>query len=461
MMPALTATAAASFVIADDSGSANVAFYMASNTVHYLYHHDEDDWVQIPSGSFAVALAAGACGTFLPWSKNYTATGGSTTTVTVAAASFNLNGFVKDKTIEFLTGTAANIGQRRTVTQILSDSGIGTITLTLDSALPAVVANTDTFRIKSGSFFIINAGTLAATNYFKRFDVGTLSWSDLSITGLSATWGTDGKMVSPYMGTISYDSGTATSGSSTTLVVSGRNWGTDQWKNYQVRITAGTGIGQVRVITTNNATTLTFASGATIDATSQFTIEGDENAIYLLGNNAVTMYKYSISGNSWSTTSPTTARAGAPVAGMTATFVGQTGDIGWADKTNIKDGRYIFSVRGGSTVIDRYDIASVTWLPTTGVNYVGTVTFATGCSAFWSERYIYLAKEGSATVPQRFYKFSVRGNYLEPLTTDWYLGGVALLGSKMWIKNLSSAGAVKWLYCLQSTSTNLRRIMLF
>lgn len=36
-----------------------------------------------------------------------------------------------------------------------------------------------------------------------------------------------------------------------------------------------------------------------------------------------------------------------------------------------------------------------------------------------------------------------------------------LLGNKIWIKNLSTAGAVKWLYCLQSTSTNLRRIMIF
>ena len=71
-----------------------------------------------------------------------------------------------------------------------------------------------------------------------------------------------------------------------------------------------------------------------------------------------------------------------------------------------------------------------------------------------------IKKEGSGTVPNRFYKFAIRGNYLEPLTTDWYLGGAALLGQRMWVQKLDSTGSVKWLYYLQDTSTNLRRIML-
>lgn len=462
MMPAPTTTAAASCMIVDPYGVNNIGLYMASNTVHYLYHHDEDDYVQIVSGAFAVALAAGACGAYHPWSVPYTATGGTTSTVTVSAASFNLTGLIKNKTIEFLTGTAANIGQRRTVLSMLNNSGTGTITLTLDSALPAVVANSDTFKINSGSFFFLNAGTLAATNYFKRLDLGTLIWSNLAVTGLPATWGTAGSMVIPYIKELQYDTGTASAGSTTTLTDATKAWGTNQWVNYQVRITAGTGIGQVRVITANTGTQLTFAAGATIDATSVYAIEGDENAIYILGNNAVTLYKYSISGNTTATVSPTAARAGAPVAGMASAFVGVTGDTGWASLADIKDGRYIFSIRGGSAIIDRYDIATLAWLPTTGVLYNSNIiTFATGDSIFWNGRYLYIAKEGTAAIPQRFYKFSVTGNYLEPVTTDWYLNGAALLGEKMWVKKLSATGTVKWLYCLGSTSTNLRRIMLF
>lgn len=456
--PVDAATAAGSMVIADPLGLNNIALYIVSNTVHYLYHHDEEMFAPITSGAFAVAIAAGACGAYHPWSKNFAANGGSTTTVTVAAATHNLNGFVNGCTIEFLTGTAGNIGLRRTITNILTNAGTGNITLYLDSAVTSSVANADTFRVASGSFFVLNAGTLVATNYHKRFDLATLTWTDLAITGLPATWGTDGKMVIPYCLNEAYDSGTATSGSATTLVNSARAWATDQWKNHQARITAGTGMGQVKVITSNDGTTLTIGSGATLDATSQYVIEGDENAIYYLGNNAVTLYKYSISGNSTSTVTPAVARSGAPVAGMTANFVGVTGEYGWALQTDIKNGRYIYSIRGGVATIDRYDIATQGWAV---VNYVSPVTFATGTSAFWHGRYLYIAKEGTAAIPQRIYKYSLRGNYIEPVAVDWYLGGVALLGSKMWCKHLSTQGNVWWIYILQSSTTTLRRLMVY
>jgi hypothetical protein len=265
---------------------------------------------------------------------------------------------------------------------------------------------------------------------------------------------------------VSYDSGTADADSNTTnLECDGKGWTADQWINYQVRITGGTGQGQIKVITDNDADTLVMAAGTDLDGTSTFVIEGDENAIYYLGNDAVTMYKYSISGNSWATVSPTTARAVKPGVGMTADFVGKTGDTGWAAITNIKDGRYIYSVRGGGvTTIDRFDISGGTagagaWLAL--AYHPLLTTFSTGTGSDWSGQYIYIGKEGTAAIPQRFYAFDVVGNKMHPITTDWYLGGVALIGNKQWIRHLSSAGLVKWLYVLQSTSTVLRRIMIY
>jgi hypothetical protein len=265
------------------------------------------------------------------------------------------------------------------------------------------------------------------------------------------------------MGDTAYDTGTAASGSATTLVCTGKGWTNDQWINYQVRITAGTGRGQIRVITDNDDDTLTFATGATIDSTSEFVIEGDENAIYLLGNNNLITYKYSISGNSWATLAPTTARGGNAIAGMSADFVGQTGNTGWADITNIRDGRYIYSLRGGTAVIDRFNISGGTngagaWEVMAYSPYL--TTFATGDGTDWQGEVIHIAKEGSATVPQRFFRYSVVENKLVPTNTDWYLNGAALLGNKMWIRYLSSEKKVFWLYNLGSTSTNLRRIML-
>ncbi len=463
MMPAITATSAGAFVISSTNASRRYSLLVSSATVHYLYDHNEDDWIPIISGALGGTFGAGACGIQTGWSITYTATGGSTTTVTVNAATHNLDSNVIGDEIEFLTGTAGNIGLRRTVTAIKTNIGTGTLTMTLSSAVTSSVANNDTFRISSGSFFVFNAGTLSATS-FKRYDISTGTWTSLSVTGLPATWGTDGRMVRPYVRTDSFDSGTATSGNATTLVCTGKGWTNDQWINYQVRITAGTGMGQKRVITDNTGDTLTFAAGATIDNTSQFVIEGDENAIYLLGNNAVTMYKYSISANTWATVAPTTARSGAPIAGMSADWVGKTGNTQWADITDIKDGRYIYSLRGGSSVMDRFDISGGTngagaWAV---VAYTPNLqTFAAGDSTEWCGQYIIIAKEGTAAIPQRFYKYDVAGNAMFALTTDWYLAGAATIGNKIWVKDLSTEGVIKWLYVLQSTSTNLRRIMLF
>jgi len=465
MTPAPTTTAAGGLCVNSNDNLSRFSMYYASGTVIYLYDHTNDDWIQLSSPAILPAIAAGACGVHTPWSGTFTATGGSTTTVTVNAAVHNLNGFAVGETIEFLSGTAANIGLRRTILSILHPgTATGTITLTLDSPVTSV-ANNDTFRLSTGRFWLCATGTLVAAS-FQVYDVVAGTWTQRSITGLPASISVDSKMVSPGMIGVSYDSGTADADSSTTqLECDGKGWTADQWINYQVRITGGTGQGQIRVITDNDADTLIFSAGTDLDASSTFVIEGDENAIYYLGNDAVTMYKYSISGNSWATLSPTTARSVKPGTGMTADFVGKTGNAGWADITNIRDGRYIYSFRGaGTTALDRFNISG-------GTNGAGAwevisyhpviTTFTTGSGSDWSGEYIYIAKEGSATVPQRFYRYNVVGNQMVTAQTDWYLGGAALIGNKIWVRALSSAGLIKWLYVLQSTSTTLRRIMLF
>lgn len=465
MTPAPTATAAGTLVINDNANVSRFALYVVSATVHYLYDHQNDDWLPIASGAFGTAIGAGACGTYTDWSNIYTAIGGTTTTITYNLASFNINGFAVGSTVEFLTGNATNVGLRRTITAINTPAtATGTGTLTFDSAIPNVVANNDTFRLSTGRFYILMPGTLTATS-FRQYDVATGVWTSCTNTGLPASWGTDARMVTPGMIGVTYDSGTANADSSTTaLECDGKGWTNDQWINYQVRITAGTGRGDIRLITDNDADTLTRVAGTDLDDTSQFVIEGDENAIYLLGNNAVTMYKYSISGNSWATVSPTTARAGAAIAGMSADYIGKTGNTAWSNITDIKDGRYIYSLRGGTAVMDRFDISGGTngagaWAVITYHPYL--TTFAAGASTDWEGDYLYLAKEGSATVPQRIYRYNLVKNSMTTAQTNWYLGGAAVIGNKIWVQNLSSEKVIKWLYVLQSTSTVLRRIMLF
>jgi hypothetical protein len=293
---------------------------------HYLYHHDEDAWIQIASGALAGTFGAGACGEYHPWSITYTANGGSTTTVTVAAATHNIIGFALGSTIEFVS-SGTNSGLRRTVTAInTSGGGTGNITLTLDSAVPTAVLTSHTFRLNTGRFYVMSAGTTAAGS-FKVYDVATAAWqASLSTTGLPGTWGTSGSMVCAYNFGEIQATGTATAGGASTLTNSAKTWTVNQWTNSQIRITAGTGIGQTRTIASNTATVITTSTAwtTTPDATSQYEITANEDFIYLLGNNAVTMYRYSISANTWSTMAPTTARSGAPIAGMGAVIVGKT-----------------------------------------------------------------------------------------------------------------------------------------
>jgi len=162
-------------------------------------------------------MAVGACGTYNSWSSNYTATGGSTTTITVNAAVHNIKGYVVGQTVRFLTGTAANIGLERTIIAISHPGkATGTITLTLSAAVTSV-ANNDTFKVTSGTYFVLMPGTLAA-NSFRKYDLATGTWASCTNTGLPATWGTDARMVSPCIPNTSYDSGTAAISSSTTAL---------------------------------------------------------------------------------------------------------------------------------------------------------------------------------------------------------------------------------------------------
>lgn len=532
MTPAPVTTAAAMFVIAPGSGNQDVAMYVASATVQYIYSHGDDGFTQTPSGALAGTFGAGACGAYSPWSITYTANGGTTTTATVAAATHNITGTAVGKTIEFIS-SGTNTGLRRTITNVDNQAGAGTITITFDYAVNTAVLNAHTFRIANGRFFAMSAGTTAAGSW-KAFDKSTFAWqSSLSTTNLPASWGTDGKAVStarharvlgngtatsgstttivdsskswdvdefagmwvmtvdgtgegqmvkitsntsttltfsaittaPDATTVyqitdgkpGYAIGVATSGSATTIVNSAKTWTVNQWTNYQVRIISGTGVGQIRNISSNTSTTLTIPSGATIDSTSVYIIESSEDNIYLIGNNAVTMYRYSISANTWTVMSPTSARGAAPGLGMCADWVGITGNSTWANESVIQDGRYIYSMRGGAgALIDRFDIAGGTagagaWV---AVTYIGTETFTTGSSAFQQGEYLYIRKDAT----NRFFKYSVVDNYMYPFSTNMYTDGVALLGQKIWVKSLDSTENVSWVYSLMNTGTALHRV---
>jgi hypothetical protein len=457
MTPAPVASAAGSFFILDDTERDNLGLYVVNATVHYHYHHDEDAWVQIPSLALAGVFGAGACWARGRWSNTITANWGSTTTVTTATA---ITGLVVGAKIRMLSGS--QIGKEADVTWVIINPG-WTNTIQFTPAFTWAVVNTDTFAVDKGKFFVFNAYATLAAWVFKSWDPVTWVATSLQTTGLPAAWGTEWKLVA----TPSDDPMATVSApdifTSTTLGKTGKTWTVNQWTNYQVRITSGLGIGQVRTIASNTATTLTVAAWTTTpDATSVFEIAPNDDFLYLLGNNAVTMYRYSISANTWTTMAPTTARAGAMIIGGGANFAWQTGDTNWANESDIKDGRYIYSFRWGATgTLDRFDIAGGTagawaWL---NIAYPGLQeTFTTGSSFGIKGRYVYCRQNAT----NRFFKYSLRGNYMEALATNLYPDGAALLGDKMWLKTYMENGEEKltWLYSLRNTGTELHRLLL-
>lgn len=452
MTPAPTATTAWSFVITDRSGATWNALFVSSATVQYWYSFLQDAWVQIPSMALAWTFWAWACGTYSPWSNTYTATWWSTTTITTTSL---IDGLAVWSTVRFMSWTAANIWLERTITNVSNNAG--TVTLTLNSAVTSSVANTDTFVLSTWVFYIMNAWTIAAW-IFKSFDVATWTVTSLWTTNLPASWWTDWKLVATPSNEV-FATWTATAWASTTLTNSAKTWTTNQFTNHQIRITGGTWVGQIRTIASNTWTVITVSASWTVtpDATSTYSIEWNDDFLYLLGNNAVTMYRYSKSGNTWTVLSPWVARASTPIAWMSANWIWKTTNTTWGNESVLLDWKYIYSFRWGMTsVLDRYDIPWNTWSSVT-YNYA-TETFYTWSSydALWDK--IFIRKDAT----NRFFYFDVPWNNIFPfstlLQTDW----TAVIWDKVWsFRYTDWVTNIDWLYSLANTWTTLSRIMIF
>jgi hypothetical protein len=277
-----------------------------------------------------------------------------------------------------------------------------------------------------------------------------------------AAWTTNPDVTSTYEITIR-EQGIATSGGATSITDTAKAWTSDQWKNYQVRITKGLGIGQVRTITTNSATALTVAAwGTNPDNTSVYSIEGNNDTIYMAGDAVVVLNKYSISSNTWSTAGATAARSGNTGAGLSLNWINEVDSSLWRGKglpaSQRQNGRYLYSFRGGAnSTLDIYDIAAGTWVSTWGYGNAQE-TFTTGSSWCDSQGFIYGQKDSTG----RFFRFDVLENKLEPLGTNVYPTGTAVAGKKLIVKTLTdqNGNKVQWLYVIHNSLSIMHRILL-
>jgi len=429
--------------------------YLRGQNESYIYNPAEDGWVTLPAAALAAAVGAGTSGVAGAWSTgtttaaaSLTATGGTTSTiVTNQTLARDLRGY----RVHILAGPNAGA-----VLDIVSNTVTTNATITVATQASAFTAST-VYRLLTPVWYVgVNGSTAAAS--FRKYDYATNTWTTLA--NMPISFGTDAKMVatpSIVDGAFrSFATGTATSATTTTLVQTGKTWTASQWVNSQVRITAGTGAGQIRTITANTADTLTVATWTTTpDATSQYAIEGNDDLLYLLGNNAVTLYRYSISANTWSTLTPGAARAAAPGAGMSAHWVHSAEGTEWNNESAIINGRWIYSLQGAATgALHRYDIAGNTWQTVT--YSPSSETFTTGSKYALHNGMLYIQRDATG----RWFALDFVRSELFPWGTMLYPQGAAIVGDTAFdVIYKDGAAEIYYVHMAHNTSTVMLRQM--
>jgi hypothetical protein len=456
-------TNAGSFIVSDKYNLIpnSLAFYVAGASAIWRYDGDEDAWLQLPNSGIAGTYAAGACGEFralgaMGGTFNQTATAGGATSITTNKTIVkNLAGH----RLRVIAGTGVGFDGTIVSNTIGANSVITTSGGTFDA--------TTVFQVFSGSLWFMNAGTVAVG--FSVYDLATNVWTARSVAGLPTAWGTDARLVSTIGSAGVFLTQTATAGGATTLTDGAESWLTNQWANYQIRITAGTGVGQIRTIASNTGTVITVSAAWAVnpDATSVYAIEGNGDFMYLLGNNAIAMYRYTVSTNTWATLSPTAARVGAAATGLSANWIDSV--EGWNLQANgsplaltqgssiyRQNGRYIFSFRGGaSNILDVYDIAANTWI--SGVAYGNQFeTFGAGSSDIDFNGDIYINKEGTG----RIFRFSVKEFNMKSFSQHVFPQGAAVAGVRMCLLPYEDgATKINFVYCQGHSINTFLRIM--
>ena len=462
-------TTSGGFLTGDDLGvmpAHDHMYFMNTASGFFRYSADEDSWLQLASPGGTGTFGAGACGKFRAMScpggsQTLTATGTGTTLTILTAISITRS--LKGHRVRIVDGAGAGFDG------VIASNTVGTnCTITLATAAPAATNTTTKFQIFAGSVWYFCPGSGAVG--FRVFDCLTNTWYAKSVTGLPTTWGTDGSLVSTGSAQSNagagFSTGTASAAAATTLTDGVKTWPVNGWTNAQVRIISGTGKGQVRTVASNTATVLTVSAAWTTnpDATSVYVIEGNDDYLYLLGNAAVTLYRYSISGDTWSTLAPVAARSGAPGAGGTASFADNV--PAWAEGQPTtyathssqglicQNGRYVYCLRGaGSSTIDVYDIAGNTWLSSLayGAQNEG---FTTGTSAADASGFIYIQKDNTG----RMFRFDIAQNVMDPLFTNPSVQSTAVVGTKVALQTFTE-GVAKgvWVYTLLNSRSEFTR----
>lgn len=177
--------------------------------------------------------------------------------------------------------------------------------LTVDSAWGVQPTDASVFRIQSGMISMVTSTAAAPFFVHQMYDILTDTWYIMpSSTNALLAAATDMSLERMSENASIWERGTATGGTTTTLIDAAHGvdvpaWRTNQWAGYWVYIFSGVGAGQIRQIASNTATTLTWsaATASAPDATSRYMILGFD-AGTASGGSATTLVDAS---KNWST----------------------------------------------------------------------------------------------------------------------------------------------------------------
>lgn len=280
--------------------------------------------------------------------------------------------------------------------------------------------------------------------------------------------------------------GFATSGSTTTLTDTTKNWTPNVWNNKKIRIIAGTGIGQETAITSSTATTITILGTWTSpDSSSVYSIEDcygviSSSSTTTMGDNTQTWPTNYFVNKSVKFVTGTAAQLEPAITQNTSTVLtftaitaGPTVGTPYAiysipprgastklihafnQTDTINKGRYLFSFRGGASAgVDRYNLSTQRWdwlLFTPNAETLDTGTMY----VYDGQDRIYITRNATG----RVFCFDVNTIRMDGYGIVPYGMSTAIIGNRMEI--VKSTDGLKYLYIMRHSGTEFWRTLLW
>ena len=182
---------------------------------------------------------------------------------------------------------------------------IESVTLTVDTNWTVTPNNSSIFMILSGGILVMSPNSISSgVVYPQYYDILADTWQTRTLPQSSHYTTAPSNYSFAFIDESSgaFISGaTATSATARTLVNTGATMEVDRFANHQLRIIAGTGVGQQRRIAGHGATFFHIERNWDVipDSTSRYQVWGDTDKAYICGNGTSAIYQYSMEADTW------------------------------------------------------------------------------------------------------------------------------------------------------------------